>query len=162
MYELRLDGKLTKSMFTKWSKETRDWVVNAIASLVIVDQVVEPHEVIALQEAISLLDSRNEIENMMQMVKQRKMLDIEDISVGITEAADIYFYLASIAVIDGKMKKVEAELLKSLGDKLGLPEDFQRAVMKWAISQMENNRAWNKEQAKHNQEKERLLTALVS
>ena len=41
MYDLRLDRKLTKSMFAKWDKETKDWVVNAIASLVVVDQVVE-------------------------------------------------------------------------------------------------------------------------
>ena len=33
MYDLRLDRKLTKSMFAKWDKETKDWVVNAIASL---------------------------------------------------------------------------------------------------------------------------------
>ena len=33
MYDLRLDRKLTKSMFSKWDKETKDWVVNAIASL---------------------------------------------------------------------------------------------------------------------------------
>ena len=41
MYDLRLDRKLTKSMFAKWDKETKDWVVNAIASLVVVDQVVD-------------------------------------------------------------------------------------------------------------------------
>ena len=73
MYDLRLDRKLTKSMFAKWDKETKDWVVNAIASLVVVDQVVESHEMVALQEAIELLDSRNEIENLMNMIKQKKM-----------------------------------------------------------------------------------------
>ena len=73
MYDLRLDRKLTKSMFAKWDKETKDWVVNAIASLVVVDQVVESHEMVALQEAIELLDSRNEIENLMKMIKQKKM-----------------------------------------------------------------------------------------
>ena len=71
MYDLRLDRKLTKSMFAKWDKETKDWVVNAIASLVVVDQVVESHEMVALQEAIELLDSRNEIENLMNMIKQK-------------------------------------------------------------------------------------------
>ena len=37
MYELRLDRKFTKTMFSHWDKETKDWVVNAIASLVLVD-----------------------------------------------------------------------------------------------------------------------------
>ena len=77
MYELRLDRKLTKTMFSHWDKETKDWVVNAIASLVLVDQVVERHEMVALQEAIELLDSRNEIENLMNMIRQKKMFGIE-------------------------------------------------------------------------------------
>ena len=41
MYDLRLDRKLTQALFSKWDKDTKDWVVNAIASLVVVDNVVE-------------------------------------------------------------------------------------------------------------------------
>ena len=105
MYDLRLDRKLTKSMFAKWDKETKDWVVNAIASLVVVDQVVESHEMVALQEAIELLDSRNEIENLMKMIKQKKMFKIDNLNTSMSQAGEIYFYLAAIACIDGKMKK---------------------------------------------------------
>ena len=92
MYDLRLDRKLTKSMFAKWDKETKDWVVNAIASLVVVDQVVESHEMVALQEAIELLDSRNEIENLMKMIKQKKMFKIDILNTSMSQAGEIYFY----------------------------------------------------------------------
>ena len=160
MYELRLERKLTKSMFSKWDKETKDWVVNAIASLVVVDQVVESHEMVALQEAIELLDSRNEIENLMNMIKQKKMFKIDNLNTSMSQAGEIYFYLAAIASIDGKMKKVEADLLKELGQKLNLPADFQKAVMKWGINQMNHNQRWSQEQNILNQQKDVLLKAL--
>ena len=160
MYDLRLDRKLTQTLFSRWDKETKDWVVNAIASLVVVDQVVEAHEMIALEEAISLLDSRVEIENMLGMVRRKKMHEIERIQISISQAGEIFFYLASIAAIDGKMKKVEADLLRDLGKKLNLSPSFQRSVMQWALDQMKHNLKWSEEQGQLNQQREQLLKNL--
>ena len=53
MYDLRLDRKLTQALFSRWDKETKDWVVNAIASLVVVDQVVEQVAVMRILEVIT-------------------------------------------------------------------------------------------------------------
>ena len=160
MYELRLDRKLTKNLFSNCDKETKDWVVNAIASLVVVDQVVESHEMIALQEAIELLDSRDEIENLMKMIREKKMFKIDSLKTSIDQAGEIYFYLAAIACIDGKMKKIEADLLKELGQKLNLPLDFQKAVLKWSMDQMNHNQRWSQEQELLNQKRESILQAL--
>ena len=160
MYELRLDRKLTKNLFSNCDKETKDWVVNAIASLVVVDQVVESHEMIALQEAIELLDSRNEIENLMKMIREKKMFKIDSLKTSIDQAGKIFFYLAAIACIDGKMKKIEADLLKELGQKLNLPVDFQKAVLKWSMDQMNHNQHWSQEQEFLNQKRENILQAL--
>ena len=160
MYDLRLDRKLTQALFSRWDKETKDWVVNAIASLVVVDHVVEAHEKIALEEAISLLDSRVEIENMLGMVRRKQMHEIESIQISISQAGEIFFYLASIAAIDGKMKKVEADLLRDLGRKLNLSSDFQRSVMQWGLDQMKHNLKWSEEQRQLNQQREQLLKNL--
>ena len=160
MYDLRLDRKLTQALFSRWDKETKDWVVNAITSLVVVDQVVEAHEKFALEEAISLLDSRVEIENMLGMVRRKKMHEIERIQIPISQAGEIFFYLASIAAIDGKMKKVEADLLRDLGRKLNLSSDFQRSVMQWGLDQMKHNLKWSEEQRQLNQQREQLLKNL--
>ena len=160
MYDLRLDRKLTQALFSRWDKETKDWVVNAIASLVVVDQVVEAHEKIALEEAISLLDSRVEIENMLGMVRRKKMHEIDRIQISKSQAGEIFFYLASIAAIDGKMKKVEADLLRDLGRKLNLSSDFQRSVMQWGLDQMKHNLKWSEEQRQLNQQREQLLKNL--
>ena len=80
MYELRLNRKLTDKHFKNLSKEARDWIVNAIGNLVVVDGTVEEHELFSLQEAIGMLDTREEIENMLEMVKQRKLFKMEPIS----------------------------------------------------------------------------------
>ena len=60
MYKLHLDRALGKDIFVGESKEIRDWVVNAIANIVIVDGIIEKHEFVALQEAIGLLDSKEQ------------------------------------------------------------------------------------------------------
>ena len=69
----------------------------------------------------------------MNMIKQKKMFKIDNLNTSMSQAGEIYFYLAAIACIDGKMKKVEADLLKELGQKLNLPVDFQKAVMKYVF-----------------------------
>ena len=76
------------------------------------------------------------------------------------QAGEVYFYLASIACIDGKMKKIEADLLKELGQKLNLPGDFQKAVLKWSVDQMNHNQRWSQEQSLLNQKREGVLQAL--
>ena len=52
MYKLHLDRELAKDIFGNASKEILDWVVNAIANIVIADGIIEKHEFVALQEAI--------------------------------------------------------------------------------------------------------------
>ena len=112
MYDLRIDRRLTKKLFSNWDKEIKDWVVNAIASIVVVDQVVEFHERIALEEAIDLLDSRDEIENMLEMVRKKKMLKIENIKMPLFKAGEIFIYLTAIATIDGRLKKNRSRFIK--------------------------------------------------
>ena len=81
-------------------------------------------------------------------------MQIDILNTSMSQAGEIYFYLAAIACIDGKMKKVEADLLKELGQKLNLPVDFQKAVMKWGINQMNHNQRWSQEQNILNQQKD--------
>ena len=97
---------------------------------------------------------------MLEMIKQRKLFTVDDISVPLETASGIFFYLASIAVVDGSMKRVEGDLLKSLGPKLGLPNEFVRSVMRWAMRQMEHNKMWSQGQAKLLIERGHILDSL--
>jgi hypothetical protein len=77
MYKLQLDREFSQELFSESSKDIRDWVVNAIANIVVVDGVIEKHEFVALQEAMGLLDSKEEILDLMKKVKERNLFEVK-------------------------------------------------------------------------------------
>ena len=150
MYKLQLDREFTKD-FDGTSKEVRDWVVNAIGSIVIADGIIEMHEFIALQEAISFLESKDEVHDLMAKVKEKKLDEITPITMKPELAVKVYFYLAAMAIIDGNLKKSEQELLKKCARCLGIERDVETAVTRWAINQLEVNKKLKQElQSSHN------------
>ena len=136
MYKLHLDRELAKDVFKNSSKKTIDWVVNAIANIVVADGIIEKHEFVALQEAIGLLQDKEEIHALMDRVKKKELIEISKIRINDELAIKIFFYLAAIAVIDGELKKSEAEMLKTCGHHMGLEDDLNKAVIKWTLKQM--------------------------
>ena len=161
MYKLHLDRALGKDIFVGESKEIRDWVVNAIANIVIVDGIIEKHEFVALQEAIGLLDSKEEIHDLMNKVKERNLFEVENIEMEQGLAIKIFFYLAAIAVIDGNLKKSEKELLNKCGNCLGLEADLVHAVTRWSLNQMEINSKLSHELKGSNKERARIIDSLL-
>lgn len=92
MYKLHLDRDLGQNLFVDASKEIRDWIVNAIANIVIVDGIIEKHEFVALQEAIELLESRDEVHDLMKKVKERNLFEVKDIKMEQEFAIKVFFY----------------------------------------------------------------------
>ena len=160
MYKLQLDRELTK-VLAGASKEIRDWVVNAIANIVVADNIIEKHEFVALQEAIGLLDNKDEIHDLMNKVKERKLDEVEKISVDSEIALNVFFYLAAIAVIDGNLKKSEADLLKKCGVCLDLENDLIRAVTNWSLKQMGINSKFSQDLKSSNKERERIVNSTI-
>ena len=150
MYKLKLDREFTKD-FDDTTKEVRDWVVNAIGSIVIADGIIEKHEFIALQEAISFLESKDEVHNLMTKVKEKKLDEVTPITMKPELSVKVYFYLAAMAIIDGNLKKSEQELLKKCGSCLGIEREVEIGVMRWAINQLEVNKKLKEDlQSSHN------------
>ena len=114
MYKLHLDRELAKDVFVNSSKETLDWVVNAIANIVVADGIIEKHEFVALQEAIGLLQDKEEIHALMDRVKKKEIIEIKSIRINDELAIKVFFYLAAIAVIDESLKKVKQKCLKNV------------------------------------------------
>ena len=145
MYKLQLDREFSQELFSEQSREIRVWVVNAIANIVVADGIVEKHELVALQEAIGHLDSKEEIIDLMKKVKEDNLLEVKKIKIDPDISLKIFFYLAGIAVIDGNLKKSEAESLKKCGNCLALDADIVRAVISWALKQLETTRKFNQD-----------------
>ena len=161
MYKLHLDRELAKDVFIKSSKETLDWVVNSIANIVVADGIIEKHEFVALQEAIGLLQDKEEIHAMMDRVKKKEIIEIKSIRINDELAIKVFFYLAAIAVIDGELKKSEAEMLKKCGDCMGLEDDLIKAVIQWTLKQMEINRKLKEDLSKSNNFRSRIIDSIL-
>ena len=93
MYKLQLDREFSQDLFSESSKEIRDWVVNAIANIVVADDIIEKHEFVALQEAMGLLDSKEEIIDLMKKVKERNLFEVKKIKMDPDLALKFFFYL---------------------------------------------------------------------
>ena len=161
MYKLHLDRELAKEVFGDASKETLDWVVNAIANIVVADGIIEKHEFVALQEAIGLLESKEEIHALMDRVKKKEIIEIKTITINDELAIKVFFYLAAIAVIDGELKKSEAEMLKKCGDCMGLEDDLIKAVIQWTLKQMEINRKLKEDLKNSNSFRSRIIESIL-
>ena len=161
MYKLNLDRELAKDVFLNSSKETIDWVVNAIANIVVADGIVEKHEFVALQEAIGLLQDKEEIHALMERVKKKEIIEISSIKINDELAIKVFFYLAAIAVIDGELKKSEAEMLKKCGRCMGLEDDLVKAVIQWTLKQMEINRKLKEDLKNSNSFRSRIIDSIL-
>ena len=161
MYKLHLDRELAKDVFINSSKETLDWVVNAIANIVVADGIIEKHEFVALQEAIGLLENKEEIHILMDRVKKKEIIEIKTIRIIDDLAIKVFFYLAAIAVIDGELKKSEAEMLKKCGDCMGLEDDLIKAVIQWTLKQMEINRKLKEDLKNSNNFRSRIIDSIL-
>ena len=161
MYKLNLDRELAKDVFGNASKETLDWVVNAIANIVVADGIIEKHEFVALQEAIGLLENKEEINALMDRVKKKEIIEIKTIRIIDELAIKVFFYLAAIAVIDGELKKSEAEMLKKCGLCMGLDDDLIKAVIQWTLNQMEINRKLKDDLNKSNSFRSRIIESIL-
>ena len=161
MYKLHLDRELAKDVFINSSKETLDWVVNAIANIVVADGIIEKHEFVALQEAIGLLQDKEEIHALMNRVKKKEIIEISNIRINDELAIKVFFYLAAIAVIDGELKKSEAEMLKKCGLCMGLDDDLIKAVIQWTLKQMEINRQLKEDLNKSNNFRSRIIESIL-
>ena len=49
--------------------------MNAIANIVVADGIIEKHEFVALQEAIGLLQDKEEIHALMDRVKKKELIE---------------------------------------------------------------------------------------
>ena len=161
MYKLHLDRELAKDIFGNASKEILDWVVNAIANIVVADGIIEKHEFVALQEAIGLLENKEEINALMDRVKKKEIIEIKTIRIIDDLAIKVFFYLAAIAVIDGELKKSEAEMLKKCGLCMGLDDDLIKAVIQWTLKQMEINRKLKDDLTKSNNFRSRIIDSIL-
>ena len=94
-------------------------------------------------------------------MKKKEIIEIRSIKISDELAIKVFFYLAAIAVIDGVLKKSEAEMLKKCGHCMGLEDDLVKAVIKWTIKQMEINRKLKEDLKNSNNFRSRIIDSIL-
>ena len=139
MFEVSLESEFINNL----SQESRSWLAKAIGVVILGDGQVDNEELIWLKAAISFLEDESEIVELVTAVKSRSKLELGRIDERMDRAATIYFYLATVITINGRVTREEADLFKSIAGKLGLPPEYARSVLQWASDVMKLNKQRN-------------------
>ena len=97
----------------------------------------------------------------MDRVKKKEKIEIKSIRINDELAIKVFFYLAAIAVIDGELKKSEAEMLKKCGLSMGLDDDLIKSVTQWTLKQMEINRKLKEDLKNSNNFRSRIIDSIL-
>jgi len=116
----------------KLSPEMKFWFANAIVGMITADGAVTDDEVAFLREAIDFLDNIEDINRIVEMVKQRETPPLQNTNVDILIARSMLFYIADIAVIDGSLSQREVNYFKYIGKKVGIDDTYSLKVIGWA------------------------------
>jgi uncharacterized tellurite resistance protein B-like protein len=139
MFEVTLENEFVSSL----SPESRSWLAKAIGAMILGDGQVDNSELMFLREAISFLDDEQEVVALVQAVKTKSQIDLGRLDERMDRAAIIYFYLATVITITGKVSRAEADLFKQIAGKMGLPPDYAKVVLQWASDMMKMNKQRN-------------------
>lgn len=129
---MSLEHVFDAAFIEKLPKHTKIWIARALAGMVVADGVVDKSEMDALKEAIGFLDDPEEIDNLLEIVKSRKVPKLDVIKGQREPAARILMHLARIAAMDDKLTPSEANFFIHAGTKLGFNEQFSKEILEWA------------------------------
>jgi uncharacterized tellurite resistance protein B-like protein len=127
MYELKLDSSFLQNL----SSEGRKWMAYAMIGMVLTDNDLDPNEIQLLQDAVSLLDHEDEKAELLAKAQRRERIEVPFLTSDRAYLADIFFYLAMIAVVDGSIRRSEYAHFKYLCEKLGFDQETSQLVMNW-------------------------------
>lgn len=123
-----IDDKFIQQLST----EEKRWIAHAIAGIIGADGQVTNEEMLHLRHAIGFLENVQEIETLVQVVKERKIPKLQSLkTVNRKIATKLMFYLGSIVVSDDKLSRSEAEFFKYVGSKLGFDLRYSHDVLQW-------------------------------
>ncbi len=110
----------------------KTWFANAIVGMISADGAVTDDEVSFLREAIDFMDNVDDINRIVEMVKNRETPPLQNTNVDMPIARAMLFYIADIAVIDGSLSQREVDYFKYIGKKIGIDDSYSLKIIGWA------------------------------
>lgn len=114
-------------------EEQKLWLANAICGAILADGSVAPEELEYLERAISFLPTNEDVEKMMQAVKEQQIPELGKLPRASRELeVKILIDLTTVVSVDNVLGANEIDYLLSVGNKLGFGREFIRIVIRWA------------------------------
>lgn len=115
-------------------KTAKKWYAHAIAGAITSDGVVEKDELEFLEKAISFLETKEDIYELVSMVKNKELPELGGMTnLDRGSAFRMIVTVTTIVANDGKISKGEAAYLKDITDKLGFGPQFSARCLDWAV-----------------------------
>ncbi|MBF0276264.1 MAG: hypothetical protein HQM13_00675 [SAR324 cluster bacterium] len=111
--------------------QVKIWFAFAVAGVITADGVVTETELEFLRETINFLESVEDINEVVGVVKAKERPVLKKLSTDPQTAALILIHLAQIAITDGKLDNSEVDFFKYVGKKLGFDGAYSEEVMEW-------------------------------
>lgn len=113
--------------------EQKLWLANAICGAILADGSVAPEELEYLERALSFLPTNEDVEKMMQAVKEQQIPELGRFPRATRDLeVKIFIDLTTVVSVDNVLGANEIDYLLSVGGKLGFGREFIRIVIRWA------------------------------
>ena len=101
------------------NEQQKTWFAVAVCHAIVADGNIDPSELSYLEQALSFLSSKTQVDSLVQAVKDQKLpkLDIE---------------LALITTADDVISTREIDFLMNVGRILGFGREFAKVLIRWA------------------------------
>ncbi len=121
------------------SSEERFWFASSIAGMVVADGQAVATELVFLREAINFLENKEEIDKIMNIVKQGTVPDLKQIDIDPKQSFLMLKYLAQLMVVDSNLSSHEISFFLSTGKLLSFSNEILTKLWKSARSLLEKD-----------------------
>ena len=120
----------------KMSTKEKYWFASAIAGMIVADGHTDKKELDSLRDAINFLESKEEIDRLMDIVRQGRSPDLSKLDIDSDQSFLILRYLVVLMAIDSECSQKEIKFLLKIAELLNF-NDYSKEITK--ISSNSNN-----------------------
>ena len=132
---------MSANFISQLPSKAKLWAAHALAGIIIADGVVSESELEILRDSISFLDHLDDVNQIVNMVKNRQVPNLEVLRCDRKLACNLLMSLAMVALSDGNLSGYETKYFVTVAGKLGFEPRYSHAVMEWGREYIKlNNR----------------------
>ena len=106
----------------KMSTEEKNWFASAIAGMIVADGHTDKKEIDSLRDAINFLESKSEIDKIMDIVKKGQQPNLKKLDIDSDQSFLILRYLIILMAVDSVCSEKEIKFLFKIGKQLRFSE----------------------------------------